>query len=135
MTPWMAGDIGFGKSFGLQCPTQDENQSTTLNNIELAKLSKGMEIMLSTASAARPMAFSNLVRETCTTTREHDCFNLRSRLVSIAHVSKFCSVHLLTDNLSFEGATNLNNEANSIDPSSFLPKKKHARSKKSVQQI
>ncbi len=47
--------------------------------------------------------------------------NIRSRLISIVLINKATALHLLQGNLATEGVTLLNNEANSIDLSLFLP--------------
>ena len=97
------------------CGTIDEN-FTTVGDIDLVKPSKGMDIILSTAHAAWPVAFFDLVRETCTTAKEYDCLNLRSKLVLIAYTPKSFASHILAKNLSVKAAVSLNNEANSINP-------------------
>lgn len=97
------------------CGTIDEN-FTTVGDIDLVKPSKGMDIILSTAHAAWPVAFFDLVRETCTTAKEYDCLNLRSKLVLIAYTPKLFASHILAKNLSVKAAVSLNNEANSINP-------------------
>jgi hypothetical protein len=50
-----------------------------------------------------------------------DLMNIRSRLISIVFINKATALHLLQGNLATEGVTLLNNEANSIDLSLFLP--------------
>jgi hypothetical protein len=47
--------------------------------------------------------------------------NIRSRLILIVFISKATALHLLQGNLATEGVTLLNNEANSINLSLFLP--------------
>jgi hypothetical protein len=47
--------------------------------------------------------------------------NIRSRLISIVFINKATALHLLQGNLATEGVTLLNNKANSIDLSLFLP--------------
>jgi hypothetical protein len=47
--------------------------------------------------------------------------NIRSRWISIAFINKATALHLLQGNLATEGVTLLNNEANSINLSLFLP--------------
>jgi hypothetical protein len=47
--------------------------------------------------------------------------NIRSRLISIMFINKATAFHLLQGNLATEGVTLLNNEANSINLSLFLP--------------
>jgi hypothetical protein len=47
--------------------------------------------------------------------------NIRSRLISIVFINKATALHLLQGNLATEGVTLLNNEANFINLSLFLP--------------
>ena len=91
-----------------------------------------MDIILSTAHAAWLVAFFDLVGENCTTAKEHDCLNLRSKLVLIAYTLKLFASHILAKNLSVKAAVSLNNEANSIDPSLFLPQKNSCMIEKSA---
>jgi hypothetical protein len=131
LTPQLRGDIEkeaeakkeVTKLFLLHARGTINDNVTNMSNIALAKLSKGMEIILSTACAAHLVALSNLIRETCTTTKQHNCLNLRSKLVLIIYVSMSFSDIIFASNLSVKGATSLNNEASSINPSSFLPQK------------
>ena len=39
------------------------------------------------------------------------------------HVSKAMALHLLLRNLATNGVTNVNNKANAVDPSAFLPQR------------
>ncbi len=47
--------------------------------------------------------------------------NIRSRLISIVFINKAIALHLLQGNLATDGVTLLNNEANLINLSLFLP--------------
>jgi hypothetical protein len=49
--------------------------------------------------------------------------NIRSRLILIVFINKATSLHLLQGNLATDGVTSLNNKANSIDLSLFLPQR------------
>jgi hypothetical protein len=49
--------------------------------------------------------------------------NIKSRLISIVFINKATALHLLQGNLATDGVTSLNNEANSIDLSLFLPQR------------
>ncbi len=114
---------GVTKLFILHTRGTIDNDFTTLWDIELAKPSKGMEIILSTVQVDQPRTLSDIIQETCITANKHDCLNLRSKLVPITYVSKSFSNHLLASNLSIKRATSLNNKENSIDSTSFLPQK------------
>ncbi len=80
-----------------------------------------MRIILDSARPARATGFSDLIRNTCATAKELDLMNIRSCLISIVFINKATALHLLQGNLATEGVTLLNNEANSINLSLFLP--------------
>ncbi len=82
-----------------------------------------MKVVLDSAQPVRMTGFSNLIRNTCATTKELDLMNIRSHLISIVFINKATALHLLQGNLATEGVTSLNNEANSINLSLFLPNK------------
>jgi hypothetical protein len=67
--------------------------------------------------------FSDLIRNTCATAKELDLMNIRSRLISIVFINKATALHILQGNLATEGVTSLNNKANSINLSLFLPQR------------
>jgi hypothetical protein len=114
---------GDTKLFLLHAHGTIDNDFTTLGDIVLARPSKGMEIILAAVCAARLLALFDLIFETCTIAKEHECLSLRSELVSTTYVSLSFFNHLVAAKLSIKGATSLNNEAISINPSSFLPQK------------
>jgi hypothetical protein len=80
-----------------------------------------MRVVLDSARPARATGFSDLIRNTCATAKELDLMNIRSRLISILFINKATPLYLLQGNLATEGVTLLNDEANSIDLSLFLP--------------
>jgi hypothetical protein len=82
-----------------------------------------MKIVLNLACPASATGFSNLIRNTCTTAKELDLMNIRSRLISIVFINKATALHLLQGNLATDGVTSLNNEANLINLSLFLPQR------------
>jgi hypothetical protein len=82
-----------------------------------------MKIILDSARPAHATGFSDLIRNTCATAKELDLMNIRSRLISIVFINKATALHLLQGNLATEGVTSLNNKANSIDFSLFLPQR------------
>ena len=49
--------------------------------------------------------------------------DIRSREMSMTHVSKEMASHLLLGNLSTNGVTDAHNEANAVDPSALLPQR------------
>jgi hypothetical protein len=80
-----------------------------------------MRVILDLAQPAHATGFSDLIRNTCATAKELDLMNIRSCLISIMLINKATALHLLQGNLATEGVTSLNNKANSIDLSLFLP--------------
>jgi hypothetical protein len=80
-----------------------------------------MKIILDTARPARATGFSDLIRNTCPTAKELDLMNIRSHLISIVFINKATALHPLQEKLATDGVTLLNNEANLINLSLFLP--------------
>jgi hypothetical protein len=97
------------------------NDSTSFGDLSYPEPAQGMWIVLDSAQPARATVFSNLIRNTCTTAKELDLMNIRSCLILIIFINKATALHLLQGNLATEGVTLLNNKANSIDLSLFLP--------------
>jgi hypothetical protein len=91
------------------------------DDLSYPKPAQRMRIILDSAQPACATGFSNLIRNMCATAKELDLMNIRSRLISIMFINKATALHLLQGNLATEGVTLLNNEANSIDLSLFLP--------------
>jgi hypothetical protein len=99
------------------------NDSTSFGNLYYPKPAQGMRVVLDSARPARATGFSDLIRNTCATAKELDLMNIRSRLISIVFINKATALHLLQGNLATGEVTSLNNEANSIDLSLFLPQR------------
>jgi hypothetical protein len=97
------------------------NVSTSFSNLSYPEPAQGMKIILDSAQPACATGFSDLIRNTCATTKELDLMNIRSRLISIVFINKATALHLLQGNLATEGVTWLNNEASSINLSLFPP--------------
>jgi hypothetical protein len=99
------------------------DDSTSFGDLSYPEPSQGMKIILELACPARATSFSNLIRNTCTTAKELDLMNIRSCLISIVFINKATALHLLQGNLATDGVTSLNNKANLIDLSLFLPRR------------
>jgi hypothetical protein len=95
--------------------------STSFGDLSYPEPAQGMKIFLDSAQPARATGFFNLIRNTCATAKELDLMNIRSLLISIMFINKATALHLLQGNLAAEGVTLLNNKANAIDLSLFLP--------------
>ncbi len=80
-----------------------------------------MKIVLDSARPTCATSFSDLIKNTCTTAKELDLMNIRSCLILIVFIDKATALHLLQGNLATDGVTLLNNEANLINLSLFLP--------------
>jgi hypothetical protein len=101
-------------------------ESTLFDTLSLATFSKGMDLVVSQPRAGRAGALSNLLRQTLDTTRDKDTFNIRSSAVTLKHISKATTAHMLSGNFVTEEAASLDNEANAINPSICLPQKNPA---------
>ena len=76
-----------------------------------------MEAVLETTRAARATGLADLIRNTCTVTKEMDCMNIKSRLCNLSYVNKAACMHILQEgNFATKGVISLNNEANAIHP-------------------
>jgi hypothetical protein len=95
----------------------------SFGNLSYPEPSQGMKIVLDSARPARATGFSDLIRNTCTTAKEFDLMNIRSCLISIVFINKATALPLLQGNLATDGVSSLNNKANSIDLSLFLPQR------------
>jgi hypothetical protein len=97
------------------------NESTSFGDLSYPKPAQGMRIILDSTQPAHMTGFSNLIRNTFATAKELDLMNIRSCLISIVFINKATALPLLQGNLATEWITSLNNKANSIDLSLFLP--------------
>ena len=100
--------------------------STTFGVIAYPTFSPGMEIVLGQPRASRAGALSDLTRDGLKKAMDADIYSIRSRSVSLKHISKAMTTHILTGNFATDEAASLNNEAHAIDPSVFLPQKNTA---------
>jgi hypothetical protein len=85
--------------------------NTISGELSYARPSPGMEVVLETTRSARATGLADLIRNTCSVTKEHDCMNIKSRLCSLSYVNKAACTHILQGNFATEGVTSLNNEA------------------------
>jgi len=101
-------------------------ESTTFGIIAYSTFSPGMEIVLGQPRASRTGALSDLYRQALKDARDSDIFSIRSKAVTLKHISKSMTTHIMTGNFATEEAASLDNEAHAIDPSVFLPQKNTA---------
>ena len=97
--------------------------ATTVTNVALATPSKGMQVVLNQPRAARASHFADLVRMTLDTAKNQDYTNIRSTQITLKVISKVLSSHILQGNFATEKVTSLDVEANSVEPSVFLPQR------------
>ncbi len=99
------------------------SESIYFDTPSFAMFSKGMDLVLSQPCAGQAGALSDLLRQALDTAREEDLFSIRSRAVSLKHVSKTMTAHILSGNFATKEAVSLVNEAHAINPSVCLPQK------------
>jgi hypothetical protein len=111
----------------LFCLCGDVNMDNgTISNMTFATPSQGMAIVMANPRSARAQHFTDLLRSSLAIAKRTDPNDIRSRELSMTHTSKSMASHLLLGNLSLDGVTSLYNEANSIDPTAFLPQRDQA---------
>jgi hypothetical protein len=92
-------------------------KSTSFDTLTFATFLTGMDLVVNQPRAGRAGALSDLLRQTLSTAREEDTFNIRSIAVSLKHISKSTTAHMLSGNFATEEAASLDNKAHAIDPS------------------
>jgi hypothetical protein len=97
--------------------------STAFCVLTYPMFSSGLEIVLSQPRASRAGALSDLHCQALKDARDFDIYSIRSRAVSLRHISKAMTTHILTGNYATDEAVSLDNEAHAINPSVFLPQK------------
>ncbi len=95
----------------------------TVCNMTFVTLSNGMEVVLSHPQASRPTSLADLICQTLLMPKEQDHLSIRLKYLSIQMVGKTLAAHMLSGNFASNRVTTLNNEANSINPSAFLPQR------------
>jgi hypothetical protein len=82
-------------------------ESTSFDTLTFATFSKGMDLVVSQPWAGRDGALSDLLSQTLATAREEDTFNIRSIAVSLKHISKSTTAHMMSGNFATEEAASL----------------------------
>jgi hypothetical protein len=104
----------------------DINIKTTLvlNTISAAP-SKGMQVVLKQPHAAQASQFKDLVQMTLELAKHQDFIfaSIRSTQILIWVMSKILVSYLLQGNFATKKFTSLEIEANSVEPSAFLPQR------------
>ena len=87
-----------------------------ISNVLFSQPAMGIQVVMDNPCLGRAVALSDLLRQTFIVTRYHNPSNIRSRELSMVHISKAMASHLLLGNYSTNGVTNAHNKANSVDP-------------------
>jgi hypothetical protein len=98
-------------------------ESTSFDTLSFAQFSKGMDLIVNQPHAGQAGALSDLLRQSLAIAREEDTFNIRSTAVTLRHISKSMTAHMLSENFVTNEAASLDNKAHAIDPSVCLPQK------------
>ncbi len=101
-------------------------ESTSFGTLSFAPFSKGMDLVMNQPRVGQAGALSDLLHQSLAIAREEDTFNIRSTAVTLRHVSKSMTAHMLSGNFATDEAVSLDNKAHAIDPSVFLPQKNPA---------
>ncbi len=72
--------------------------SAGVSNIAFALPATGMQFVMDSPRSGRAVALSDLLRQTFTVVCNHDSNDIRSREMSMTHVSKALASHLLLGN-------------------------------------
>jgi hypothetical protein len=99
-------------------------KSVLITNVSFAQPATGMHVVMDNPRSGCAVALSDLLRQTFIVTRTPNPNNIRSREISMVHISKSMASHLLLGKFGTNGVTNIYNEANLVDPSAFLPQRK-----------
>ena len=93
-------------------------RSANITNVTFSQPAAGMQVVMDSPCSGRAVALSDLLRQTFIVTRDHDPNGIKSRELSMIHVSKAMALHLLLGNIATNGVMNvhINNEANTVDP-------------------
>jgi hypothetical protein len=98
-------------------------KATLVSNITPAVPSKGMQVVLNQPCAARASQFADLVRMTLELAKHQDFASIQSTQILIRVMPKILASHMLQGNFATEKVTSLELEANSVEPSAFLPQR------------
>ena len=93
----------------------------TITNVQLSTRSPGMDYIVAAGCAARSQMYSDLIRKACNSAREQSPWDARGTQVTLRLVQRTVAGYLLSGNFATEQLTSFYNEANSVDPSIFLP--------------
>ncbi len=98
-------------------------KATSVSNITPAIPLKGMQVVLNQPCTACASQFADLVQMTLELAKHQDFTSIQSTQISIRVMSKILTSHMLQGNFATKKVTCLELEANSVEPSAFLPQK------------
>jgi hypothetical protein len=96
-------------------------EATSVSNITPDVPLKGMQVVLNQPRAACASQFADHVQMLVELAKHQDFTSIQLTQISIQVMSKILSSHMLQGNFATEKVTNLKLEANSVEPSTFLP--------------
>jgi hypothetical protein len=98
-------------------------ESTSFDTLSFALFSKGMDLVVNQPRVGQAGALSDLLCQSLAIAREEDIFNIRSTAVTLRHISKSMTAHMMSGNFATDETASLDNKAHTINPSVFLPQK------------
>ncbi len=98
-------------------------KATLVLNITPAVPLKEMQVVKNQPRAAWASQFADLVQMTLELAKHQDFTSIRSTQISIWVTSKILASHMLQGNFATKKVTSLKLEANSVEPSAFLPQR------------
>jgi hypothetical protein len=98
-------------------------KATLVSNFIPATLSKGMQVVLNQPCTAQASQFTDLMQMTLELIRQQDFTSIQSTQILNRVMSKILASHMLQGNFATEKVTSLKIEANSVEPSAFLPQR------------
>ncbi len=98
-------------------------EATSVSNIIPDAPSKGMQVVLNQPCAAQASQIADLVHMTLELAKHQDFTSIQSTQILIRVTSKILASHMLQGNFATEKITSLEIEANSVEPSAFLPQR------------
>ncbi len=98
-------------------------EATLVSNIIPAIPSKGMQVVPNQPCPARASQFADLVQITLELAKHQDFTSIRSTQILISIMSEILAPHMLQGIFATKKVTSLKIEADSVEPSAFLPQR------------
>jgi hypothetical protein len=107
-------------------------EATSVSNITPANPSKGVQVVLNQPGAARACQLADLVQMALELAKHQDFTSIGLTQISIRVMSKILASHMLKGNFVTKKVTSLKLEANSVEPSAFLPQRNKVHVKREL---